>query len=257
LEESAVRKMRYLVATGVAMLLIAAVAIAQSTATNKYEVSGSVTVKGGTKKKPKPGGLNFGFKTTREDGTLPSPIETYSIGFEGGAVNTKAVKATCTAAKMNAASSDSVCSSKAKVGGGTVNALAGTAGQPLADAAPCKLDLTLYNGGNQHMPLWLKGTPPSCIADINRAIDARFVKQSGDVTALIFSVPEDLRHVLGLDIAVVNVTSHIDKKVGKVGKKKVGFLSSHGCKDGKRDIVVTFTDETGASVPVKKSLSSC
>ena len=251
------RKMRYLVATGVAMLLIAAVAIAQSTAVNEYTVSGSVTVNGGTKKKPKPGGQKFGFTTKRADGTLPAPIEKYSIGFEGGTVTTKAVKATCTAAKMNAAASDSVCPAKAKVGGGIVNALAGTTGLTTEGAAPCQLKLTLYNGGNGHMPLWLKGSPPACIADISRSIDAVFVKKPGNVTALEFTVPEDLRHVLGLDIAVMDVTSQINKVVGKVGGKKVGFLASTGCKDGKRDIVVTFTDESGAAVPVKKTLPKC
>jgi hypothetical protein len=256
-----VRKMRLVVATVVAMLAVAAVAIAQSTAQNEYTVDGSVTVTGGTVKKPKPGGLSFGFTSFRSDGTLPSPIQKYSIGFEGGRVNTSAVKATCTAAKINTAGNDAGCPAKAKVGSGTVNALVGTTGQPISGAAKCQLQLTLYNGGKNHMPLYLKGSPPACIAQISQSIDAVFVKKPGNVTALEFEVPESLRHQLGLDIAVVNVTSKINAITVKKGKgkkaKKVGFLESTGCADKKRDIVVTFTDETGAAVPVVKTLSKC
>jgi hypothetical protein len=247
------RKARILAVALIAALGITAVAFAQS---NEYTVSGKTNPTGGTKKKPKAIQLSFGFQTTRADGTLPSPIQKYSIGFEGAQVYTKVVKKKCTAAAMNAAASDSGCPSRAKVGSGVVEALAGTAGQPLSEAAPCKLNLTLYNSGGNHMALWLKGTPPTCIADISRAIDATFVKK-GNGTALEFEVPEDLRHVLGLDVAVVNVTSTIKKISGKVGKKKVGFFSSVGCKDKKRDITVTFTDETGAAVPVKRTLPKC
>jgi hypothetical protein len=257
LEESAVRKMRYLLATVVAMFLIAAVAIAQSTAVNEYTVDGSVTASGGTKKKPKPGGLSFLFTTKRADGTLPAPIQKYSIGFEGGKVNSKAVKAKCTAAQINSAGSDAPCSAKAKVGSGTVNSLVGTTGQPLSGAAKCQLSLTLYNGGNNHMPLFLKGGPPTCIAAISQSIDAVFVKKPGNIMALEFEVPESLRHQLGLDIAVVDVTSKINKIVTKIKKKKVGFLESVGCTDKKRDISVTFTDETGTAVQAKKTLAKC
>lgn len=257
LEESAVRKMRYIAATCVAVLLIAAVAIAQSTATNEYTIDGSVTVTGGSKKKPKAGGLKFSFQTTRADGTLPAPIQTYSIGFEGGRVNSKAVKAKCTADQINAAGSDAPDGQGAKVGSGTVNSLVGTTGMPISGAAKCQLSLTLYNGGSNHMPLFLKGAPPTCIASISQAIDAVFKKKPGDVTALEFTVPESLRHQLGLDIAVVDVTSQINKKVRKIGRKKVGFLESTGCKDRSRDIVVTFTDESGAAIPVTKRLPKC
>jgi hypothetical protein len=248
------RKARILAVAVIAALGITAVAVAQSTEQNQYTVSGKTSPNGGTKKKPKAIQLGFGFKTSRADGTLPAPIEKYSIGFEGATVYTKVVKKKCTAAAMNAAASDAGCPKAAKVGSGVINALAGTTGLSTEGAAPCKLNLTLYNGGGTHMPLWLKGTPPSCIADINRAIDATFVKK-GNGTALEFTVPEDLRHILGLDVAVMDVTSTIKKIQGKVGGKKVGFFSSVGCKDKKRDISVTFTDETGTSVVSKKTVA--
>jgi hypothetical protein len=252
------RKARILAVALIAALGISAVAIAQSTAENEYTVNGAIKPTGGTKKKPKPIQLQFGFTNSRPDNTLPAPIKKYSIGFEGAVANTKAVKAKCTAAAMNAAESDAGCPKKARVGSGTIDSLIWTTGQAITDEAiKCKLALTLYNGGSGHMPLWLKTGAPDCVTNINQAIDAKFVKKSGGVTALEFEVPDELRHQLNLDIAVMKVTSKINRIVGKVGKKKVGFFSSVGCKDKKRDIAVTFTDENGVAKTAKKTLPKC
>jgi hypothetical protein len=49
----------------------------------------------------------------------------------------------------------------------------------------------------------------------------------------------------------------LSKIVKTVKGKKVGYVESTGCKDGQRDIVVTFTDETGASFPTQATLGRC
>jgi hypothetical protein len=250
------RKLRFLVVAAIACLGIAGVAYAQS---NQYTIGGSMAA-GGSKKKPKAVGLKFTFSTTATDpSTLPQPIKTYSIAFEGAQVNTS-ILPTCAASKMTAAQSDSSCPAKAVIGSGVITAKAGAAGGPIADAAPCELGLTIYNSGKNKAALWLEGGPGTahnCIAGIHQAIDASFKKNSTG-TALVFDVPESLRHVAGLDVAVLSTTSTIKKITAKDKKKKShGYFESVGCKDKKRDLTVTFTDESGAAVPVKKTIGSC
>jgi hypothetical protein len=231
---------------------ITAVAYAQ---TNTYTVGGSVNA-GGSKAKPKAVGLKFSYQVGEATGLLPSPVEKYSIGFEGMKADTSFLPK-CSAASMTAAKSDTGCPAKSLVGSGSIKSLVGTPGQPAATAANCLLNLKIYNSGGGKAALWLQGGPPNCIAAIAQAIDAKFVNK-GTTTALQFTVPLPLRHQLGLDVSVVDVTSTIKKISGKTKKgKKTGFFMSVGCKDKKRDITVTFTDETGKATPVKKTLNNC
>src|SRR4051794_14979806 len=82
LRRRSVRPIRLLAATALAVFAIAAVAPAQP---GPYPIGGSVSVPGGTKKNPKPGGLPFPFSVAPEGaGTQPPPVQTYSIAFEGG-----------------------------------------------------------------------------------------------------------------------------------------------------------------------------
>ena len=62
----------------------------------------------GSKAKPVPVQLKFGFQVSEASGNRPSPIKTYSIGFYGGSSNGGPFPK-CTAAQINAAQSDSVC----------------------------------------------------------------------------------------------------------------------------------------------------
>jgi hypothetical protein len=249
------RKTRVLVVALVAALSItAAVAYAQSIQ-NVYDVTGSVS---STKKGPV--AIKFGFSTKEASGNLPSPIQFYKILFEQGKVNHSALKDGCTAASMNAAKSDSGCKSGAKVGTGVVDALVGTSGQPLDGTAKCQLKLNVWNSRGGKAALFLKGGPPTCIAAISQAIDAKWVKE-GNAAGLSFEVPESLRHQIGLDVAVMNVTSSLPKKLIKKGKgkkaKKIGFLESAGCAGKKPNVKVTFTDETGNAVTATKPIPGC
>jgi hypothetical protein len=249
-------KVRTTALAAVAALGIGAVAHAQQ---NSYTVTGKVSPKGGSAKKPKPVSVDFGFTNSDPSGILPSPIETYSIRFEGLKVNTKDFKA-CTAASMTAAKSDAGCSSGARMGTGTIESLVGAKGSAASSAAKCNLALTFYNAGTNKAALWLNGAPPTCIATIAEAIPAKFVK-TGRNTAIEFTVPETLRHQLGLDVVVTKVGTKLPRKTvtkRKKGKRvKVGYFESLGCPDKKRDLTVTFTDETGTSTPVKQTLNGC
>jgi len=251
------RKLRLLAVAVIAVLGIAAVAYAQDGG-NTYTVNGGTTTRGGTAKKPKPAGLNFTFSLAAGD-NVPQVVQTYEIKVEGGKVNTD-ILPTCTPAKMDAAQTDSGCPAKAKIGSGTLTALVGNAGQPVSAATPCTLPFQIYNAGHNKAALWIKAGPPDCIAAVAEAVPATWTK-SGNTAGLKFTVPDGLRHQLGLDLPVVKAAATIKKITGKLGKgkkaKKVGYLESIGCKDKKRDFSVVFTTEDGQSKTVKKTLPYC
>ena len=246
------RKVSLVVAALAAMLCLTAVALA---GTNQYTVTGKIA-SGGTKKKPKAVGVKFNYTIKTDDGTLSNPVKTYKIHFQGLKSNPKAVAKGkyCSAASINAAGNDSGCSSKTKVGTGSVKAFVGAAGQAIDPGAKCDLDLDIYAGGPKSLALYLHGDPPNCLAPISQAIDA---KLSTDATggALTFTVPPVLLHpVAGLDSGITQVTSTI-KKIGK-DKNAMFYSDGTGCK-GTRQVEVTFTDETGTSQKASGSAGKC
>jgi hypothetical protein len=251
-----VRITRVLVATVTAVVALAAVAVAQ-TSTTEYKIGGSVTVHGGTKKKPKPGGLTFKFDVSDPSGNQTPPVKTYAIMYEGGRLNTTLIPG-CTAAQINAPATPdaSVCPSASKIGSGKLDALIGSAGQPTSTASNCKATLELYNGGKGHATLFVGSELATCPVALHEAIDMQYVTK-GVYAGLQFTVPEELRHQVQLDITVTHAEATLNTIVKKKNGKKVGYIESTGCKDANRDMVVTFTDETGAAFPAQTTLGKC
>jgi hypothetical protein len=249
-----VRITRVLVVTALAVLGVAALAVAQTT---QYAVGGTVSVHGGTKAKPKPGGLTFKFDVSDPSGNQTPPVQTYSIMYEGGRLNTTLIPG-CSEAKINAPSTPTtdICPKGSKIGAGKLDALIGSAGQPTSTASPCKASLELFNAGKGHATLFVSSELATCPVALRQAIDMQYVTK-GEFAGLKFTVPEMLRHQVGLDITVTHAEAKLDKIVKTKGKKKVGYIESTGCKDANRDLVVTFTDETGASFPAQTTLGKC
>jgi hypothetical protein len=248
------RKVSLVVAAVAAMFCLTAVALA---ATNQYAVTGSIA-KGGTKAKPKAVGVKFNYTIKTDDGTLSNPVKTYKIHFQGLKSAPKYVAGGkyCSAATINKASSDSVCSSKTHVGTGAVKAFVGAAGTPIDPGAKCNLKLDIYAGSAKSLALYLHGDPPDCLAPISQAIDAKLTTDSTG-GALTFTVPPVLLHpVTGLDSGITQVQSTI-KTFGS-GKKALFYSDGTGCKAGaKRQIEVTFTDEAGTSGKASAPAGSC
>jgi hypothetical protein len=250
-----VRTIRVLAVAAIAVLGLTALAVAQSTTT--FTVGGTVSVHGGTKAKPKPGGLSFKFDVSDPSGNQTAPVQTYSIMYEGGRLNTTAIPG-CRADKINAIAipTTDVCPKGSKIGTGKLDALIGSTGQPVASGSPCKATLELYNGGKGHATLFVSSELATCPVALREAIDMQYVT-SGDMAGLRFTVPEMLRHQVGLDITVTHAEAKLSRIVVKKGKKSIGYIESTGCKDATRDLVVTFTDETGQSFPAKASVGRC
>ncbi|QEC49967.1 hypothetical protein FSW04_21960 [Baekduia soli] len=246
------RKSRFLVVAAlIAVLGIAATAFAQ---TNAYDFTGKVPA-GGTKAKPKITGFSFNYTITDPAGNLPQIVKAYKFTIGGAKVNTRAVTTTCTAAKINAATNDQGCSKKAIVGTGSISADIGQVGTP--KSATCTLTLTAYAAGTNKVALFLDGTAPgACVAPISQAIDAKWANTSKGA-ALSFTVPNGLRHQLGLDVAVTSVKSTWKKLSRTIKGKKVGYFSSVGCKTKQRSASVTFTSEAGVVTPLTKNIGKC
>jgi hypothetical protein len=252
-----VRTLRVLVVTAIAVLGVAVIATAQSPTQSQYTVGGTVSVTGGSKAKPKPGGLSFTFDVADPSGLQTPPVQTYTIMYEGGRLNTTLIPG-CTAAAINepASPSLSVCPKGSKIGTGKLHALIGSTGQPVSTASQCDAKLELYNGGKGHATLWVISELATCPVALHQAIDMQYITKAG-FAGLQFTVPEELRHQVGLDITVTHAEAKLNTIIKKKGAKKVGYIESTGCKDATRDMVVTFTDEQGGSFPAKTTLGKC
>jgi hypothetical protein len=251
----------------IAVLAIAAVVglASVAVAANVYKVHlGSTTKPGkGTKAKPIPTGLKFGFQVEETDpNKRATVIEEYAIGSEGLVTNPKFFPKCKFSQLDNEATAPRSCK-KAIVGTGLVKNAAGPSGdQALSSSTPCNLKLTLYNSG-KGMILRLDGGPPTppsfesdkvgCLLPIHTAINGRFVKRKiGGVTSsdFVFSVPQNLKHPLaGVDNSVRRSDNIIKlRDVRKNGKER-GFYEKIGCKGGKRLVRATFKTEATASQP--------
>ena len=231
---------------------IATVALAVTT--NTYRVTTSTSdKKAGTVKKPVPTSLTFSYSVGEKDNQRPSPVKQYKIKIAGLRVNTKAVKQTCTAFKINAMGTDAFCPKAAIVGTGSIDNRLGPSNDPVNQDLHCYLALTLFNAPSNHVTLSLKGrttnAPPQyCVTNIDVAIDARYVR-TGTSTTLSFTVPQTLLHPIpGLDNAVRNVTAKIKKITAGKGKKRIAYFSSvGGCKNERRAVTVSFVPESGTT----------
>ena len=274
-----------------AMSLAAVMAVAGvAFAANTYTVDLAKSSPGkGTRAKPIPTKLDFGYSVGDTEGKRPFVIREYRIAAEGTYTFPKA-RPRCTfdqATDPNVtdpAQLSAACR-KANVGTGSINNLAGAPPPPDSNRdqkLPCNVKLTLINisTGDPRFPktvsqirkrggiaIRIDTDPPDCPIPVHEALAAPFydTKIEGIPTSeLRFTVPDTLAHPGGLDNSVVNVVSRIKKLTGKVpvrrgvpvatAKRTVGFYSLVGRKGRTRTTRVTFIDESGAkSTAIKKS----
>jgi hypothetical protein len=271
----------------VALALAAVMAVAGvAIAANTYQVFLAKTSAGkGTRAKPIATKLDFGYRVGDSENLRPFVIREYRIASEGAFAFTKArPRCTYVAATdpsvLDPAQLSSACR-KAKLGTGTIDNLAG-APNDRSQKLPCDVKLTLINisTGDPRFPktvsqirrrggiaIRIDADPPECPISVHEALAAPWydTKIEGIPTSeLRFTVPDSLAHPGGLDNAVVETTSHLQKLTGLVpvrrgvpvaaAKRRVGYLSLVGRKGGTRTTRVTFIDESGAkSTATKKS----
>jgi hypothetical protein len=253
--------MRKLWIAAVAAVVVAFSAVGIAYAVNTYEVdiaSGSPN-KAGSAAKPVPSSLNFGYEVGDTAGNRPSVINQYFIAAEGIKYFPKA-RPTCTFAQADESPAYNKKCKAALLGTGTIANAFGASTVPTAKAA-CDVKLTLINISNGPgvtkkrgaMAIRIDADPPACPLSLHGALAAPIfdVKIEGIPSSeLRFKVPENLKHPApGVDNSVIDVTSHVLRKKGKVkvkGKTRtVGFASVVGRKGKRRTVRVTFVDESG------------
>ena len=258
---------------GAAVIALAVAGVASAVNTYEVHVASSKPTKKGSKAKPIPASLNFGYRVGETENLRPLVIEQYFIAAEGLQTFPKA-RPTCTfeeATDPNV-TSPSALSRKCKraiVGSGTIDNNAG-APNDRTQKLECDVFLTLINisTGDPRYPktvsqirrrggigIRIDTRLPEgsrCPIPVHEALAAPYydVKIDGISSAeLRFTVPPTLAHPGGLDNAVVETTSSIRKLTGKVrirGKRRtVGFYSLVGRKGRTRTTRVTFVDEAG------------
>jgi hypothetical protein len=241
-------------------LLMALAAGGIAYAANTYSVSGSVSpTREGTPRNPQPIQLTFGYEVGSEDGTRPTPVKRYSIGFAGGRVNTNPFPK-CSISRIRDANGDDACPRGSAVGSGFIQNATGPSNNPSSSPIACNAALTVYNSGNNRAVIYVEGTQtstdPRTRCDINLAapIPARFVRR-GQFTYLEFTVPDSLLHPApGIDNAVTNVTSTIRRLTRRVRGRTVGFFESvGGCTNGRGRVQVIFTPEEGSRATARST----
>lgn len=236
-------------------LVLAVAAIAYAQVVNTYTVSGSTSpTRAGSKSKPVPVSVKFGYEVGEATGKRPSPVKKYSIRFAGLNVNTNPFPK-CSVSTLDQ-KGPSACPSGSVMGSGFIRNATGNAADPNDRSIACNAALTVYNSGKNKAVIYVAGSPnqtderKKCAIELAAPIPAQFVRSSnGSTTSLEFTVPPSLLHPLPtLDNAVTSVSSTIKKVTKKVKGKTVGFFESvGGCIRNKRNITVTFTAENGAS----------
>jgi hypothetical protein len=256
------RKFAVVAAALAAVFGIAAVAYAANTYTYTATLS---PPKSGTPSNPTPVSASLTFRIGSTDpATRPSPIKSYSVGLGAGIVPNNGVAASCSFAQASAQVLPSACT-RATVGGGSVDALAGPTNTPTTKLA-CHLTVALLNQPKKnHLSIRIDGSPQAaqpCVIAVHGAIDATFAKVGSaaaagspraaatiPIWALKFTVPPALLHaVAGFDTSVISNVTNVKKISKKVKGKRHGFLESIGCPKkprGKRIATVVFTSEAG------------
>jgi hypothetical protein len=237
---------------------VAAVAVAGvAGAVNTYVISIGKTTpdKPGTKKKPVPVKLGFGYKVGDSENLRPSVVNQYYIAAEGIKFFASAVPK-CTFAQSDESPSYSSKCKKAVVGKGTIANAFGAATDRTAKA-PCDVTLTQINISNGKgvtkkrggIAIRIDTGPPDCPLDIHGSLVAPIydVKLDGIPSSEYrFKVPDSLVHPApGVDNSVVDVVTTFPKKVREYKGQKVSFASSVGRKGKKRTFRVTFVSEDG------------
>jgi hypothetical protein len=232
---------------GVAVALAMPATALGQTQQNTYNVDATVTPKAkGSKKKPAPAGVTFGFQVSEANGLQPGAVKRYTIGFGGLKTNGKRFK-TCTVNAVIAGGSDAVCNKKALIGEGTIdNYVYKTEDPSGAGGFDCFKDLRIYNAGQNKAFLYVGGDASRCggVGDL-APIPAKFVKH-GNGQALQFEVPDNVLHpgTPALTVTIRSVQSVIKLQTVKVKGKKVGFFESVA---KKHPVTATFVTEQGQS----------
>lgn len=246
----------------VAAIAIPAAALAATTG-NSYVVKATVTpVKSGTAMKPVPVGAQLQVNiSAAHAGSRPAAVKTYRFAFQGIRENTNSFPACGTSRLTDPTEGPTTCPKGSQIGTGYFIADVGPSTDQTVTLT-CRAELTVYNGGNHSLSLYVyaakTATPAPCPLAQPYAVNAHLKQAAGNLVET-FDIPAQLQSVtvggktldVGATTDVVNLpVSKLvkSKKVhGKTVKQQVGLFESVSCPPNhQRHVGVTFTDAQGA-----------
>lgn len=198
---------------------------------------------------------------TNPPGFQPDALNRVQIQFPPGAIANGRYFPTCSSAALNnPARGPSRCPKGSRVGTGTLKGSGGPPGAPRDPSLREDLALQLFNGpGGHSIELYLAGDAP---LSIHKAIQSPLVR-SGGAYRLTFRVPPDLQKVLGISIAVLDLTTRVrattPRRVKVAGRKrKVGFIETVGpCpRSGRLPVSGVFSFNTDFGLPGGPTLTA-
>lgn len=240
------RRITIIAITAVAALAVAAVAYAGATS-NTYSATFTFNQKGaGSSKTPVPMGFTQIYNAANAtSGLRAAPLIDIKLTIPNVTVNWKPFP-TCSAAKILAAKSDTVCPKGALVASGTITAALGD--NTLSGAGtPCFPILDVWNagGGNVNYFFVISGTHQcgGLQTGSTAPYPGHFAKSGNGVTEDV-PLPTDVSTNAGNIGAYGSLTNENlkwAKLTTKVKGKVVGFLESTGCPGGSKKMNVAFT----------------
>jgi hypothetical protein len=241
-----VRRITIITATAIATLAVAAVAYAGSTS-NTYSASFSFNQNGaGTAKKPVPMGFTQIYHAANATaGLRAAPLIDIKLTLPNVKLNWKPFP-TCSAAKMLAAKSDTVCPKGAMVASGTITAALGD--NTLAGSGtPCTPVLDVWNAGGGVVNYFFVISGTHQCGGLQTGSTApypgKFSSAGNGVTEDV-PLPTDVSTNAGNIGAYGSLTYENlkwAKLTTKVKGKVVPFLESTGCPGGSKKMTVAFT----------------
>jgi len=227
---------RLVLLTAVAVLAIAGVAYA---ITDTVTYSTKLSHKG-TPSSKKPANLSYTgilHIDTNPPGSQPETAPTTTVYYAKAIKNNGKYFKFCSIAEIDGQPSIPSKCMKAKIGSGTAKALAGTPGQPAAQAIHSDLKVTVINGTSGKFIMLVLNSAPGSVPKIqNRVVPGAIGKASGQYGSLTrFTVPKNLQEpVPGIKVALTDFNVSIPGKSFSVkvkGKtKKMSYLQVTSCK---------------------------
>lgn len=237
---------------------IAGAAYAASTVTNQYTLTAKMTpVKSGTPQHPVSIGTNLQYLTgTKPAGARPNLVQTLQFALQGIRAHTNDFPACGTSRLTTAGEGPTTCPNGSLVGTGYFLAEIGATGKQSPGSAPCRAELSVYNGGNNTLSFYLYERP-GVAGECPMTPPMAFVATLRQTNSQLFekvTIPEAVRHpVPGVDVSAVKTVVNLPAKTKTVKKKKVGLFESISCPaNHQRQVAATFTLENGTAQKVTR-----
>ena len=246
----------------VILAAISAVAYAAQPSPSPGIVKGTLkaTSGKGTKTSPVPVGVSYTIKVSTADGSRPEAVKQLTEAWEGVRSYGKYFP-TCSADKIAAAQSDSVCPKGSLVGTGKVHSLVAPDNDFAAKGSPCDRDTHVYNAGQDKVTVIFTGPGSKCLGTAYTApFFGKFTNTGGiggGQATITTPPPEQTFPVPGVLVSSTSVSFAFPKRIIKVKGRKVSYLMSVGCK-GKRAAKLIYQGQPHAEThTITATAGSC